>query len=174
MAELTRATLSHSDDAAFDERLRAVLPSFEERVNWQAFGRHLSERIELETQSPRVIQLGRWRRTFAAGFLAAAAALLLMLTPPAAYLPVREAEPSSGYVRIEVLPPAGVDVDIDPGGAVAFATVTEDIKSEVMHVLNYSYSSDKPSDSSNPEDYFMLEPLDLSGLMASAGGYGAP
>ena len=174
MAELTRAVVSHSDDAAFDERLRAALPAFEGRVDWRAFGRHLSERIELETHIPRVIRLNRWRGTIAAGVLAAAAALLLMLTPPTAQLPGRKAEPSPGYVRVEVLPPAGVDVDIDPGGAVAFAIVTVDIKSEVMHVLNYSYSGDQPSSSLNPEDYFMLEPLDLSGMMASAGGYGAP
>jgi hypothetical protein len=92
------AAATQPDTAAkLDRLLQTALPAVEPQVNWQRFGRRVSQAIDQSVATRRVLRLSRWRAA-ALGGLAAAAALLLWFGLPPEQAPV--AQPSA--------PPAGV------------------------------------------------------------------
>lgn len=93
------AAATQPDTAAkLDRLLQTALPAVEPQVNWQRFGRRVSQAIDQSVATRRVLRLSRWRAAALAG-LAAAAALLLCFGLPLEQAPVAQpSAPSAGVV----------------------------------------------------------------------------
>jgi len=157
---------SEMDAELFDAHLRAALPGIDERVDWRRLRARLSNAVDSATAGPPVPRVIRWRAAGTAVALAAAAVLMLMVRYPTEVLTPDEPAPPAARVVVKVLPPAGVDEDADPGGAIVHLTVHE----EPQPGGTSAARDDQTTSPTEPELYFLLEPP----VVASAGSFGGP
>jgi len=160
------------DTADIDEYLRQSSPNIEQRVDWPAFRRHLSRLVASEAAKRRTAsRSARWRMTAAAGALAAAAGILLLIG-----LPDRSPAPSPGpgarpVAQMWIELPTAEASEPEPGGKVVLAKVLPDTETDLLRMMGMH--EDEPPGEPQPENYFMLEPMDLTGVLASAQAYGS-
>ncbi|MFH1747627.1 MAG: hypothetical protein ABIG44_11345 [Planctomycetota bacterium] len=149
-------------DARLDQQLRA-LPGVQAHVDWNAFQRKISRALDRESTQPSIIRLGGWRGRVAAGVLAAAAALVLMFTWPTSVTPPAESTRVTGLVTIELLPPTDGPSRSETSASIAQLDI----------VVDEPLAPPLARSSSDPEVFFMLEPPNLS-LVIATGGYVSP
>lgn len=170
-AEIDRAAEREAADPSWDARLRAALPGVEARVDWQTVQARIAAAVAACDRGTgrRPRRLG-WRVSLAAGSLAAAAALLLWFGRPGVEPPLPPVERPAAVpvARAEVvLPPGGASL-VDREGSVARMTIDED---PVLAAVADPVEPDESLDESDPEVYFMLDPLEPTLTVAAVDGF---